>query len=70
MPTPSFALARIAFEASSPMTSSISCLTRLRLGAGQIDLVDHWQDFEIEIQRHMNVGDGLRFDALGRVDDQ
>ncbi len=52
------------------MTSSISASDPFRLGARQIDLVDHRQDFEIVIQRHVNVGDGLRFHALGGVDHQ
>ncbi len=40
----------------------------LRLRGGQIDLVDHRNDREIVPRREERVGDGLRFDALARVD--
>ena len=70
MPMPSLALARIALEASRPMTSSISLSDPLRLGARQIDLVDHRKNFQIVIERHVHVGHRLRFDSLSRVDDE
>ena len=35
----------------------------------QIDLVDHWQQIEIVLEREVQVGDGLRLHPLGRVDD-
>ena len=42
----------------------------LGLGAGKIDLVDHRQNFQVVIQRHVDVRDGLRLDPLGGIDDQ
>jgi hypothetical protein len=48
------------------MTSSSHSPFGLR--ARQIDLVDDRENFKIVIQP-MNVGDGLRFNALGSVDD-
>ena len=42
----------------------------LRLGPGQIDLVDHRDQLEAVLDREVGVGDGLRLDPLGRVDDQ
>ena len=41
-----------------------------RLRAGQVDLVDDRDDFEVVIQRHVNVGQRLRFHALRGVDHQ
>ncbi len=45
-------------------------LYSLRLGARQIDLVDHRQNFQIMIKCHVHVGHGLSFHPLGRVNDQ
>ena len=42
----------------------------LRLGAGQVDLVDHRDQLEAGVDRQVGVGDGLRLDPLGGVDDQ
>ena len=36
----------------------------------QVDLVDHGNDQEILLHRQMHVGDRLRLDALGRVNDE
>jgi len=36
----------------------------------QIDLVDHWNDRQVLLHRQVHVGDCLRLDALGGVDDQ
>ena len=40
------------------------------LGGGQIDLVQHRHDFEIGVERVIDVGEGLRFHALRGVDHQ
>ena len=40
------------------------------VGGGQIDLVDDGNDFEAVVDGEIGVGEGLRFDALGGVDDQ
>ena len=42
----------------------------LRLGAGQVDLVDHRDQLQPGVDRQVGVGDGLRLDPLGGVDDQ
>ena len=42
----------------------------LRLGAGEVDLVDHRDQLEPVFDRQVGVGDGLRLDPLGGVDDQ
>ncbi len=41
-----------------------------RLGGGQVDLVDDRQDFQVGVDRQVDIGQGLGFDALGGVDDQ
>ena len=45
-------------------------LDLLRLGAGQVDLVDDRHGFQIVLQRHVYVGQRLRLDALRRVHHQ
>ena len=45
-------------------------LDQVRLGANQIDLVDHRQDFQVIVQRQIHVGDGLGLDALGGIHHQ
>ncbi len=42
----------------------------LRLRAGQVDLVEHRDDVEVRVDREVEVGEGLRLDPLGRVDEQ
>ena len=42
----------------------------VRLRARQIDLVDHRDDVEAVVHREVGVGEGLRFDALRRVDEE
>ena len=42
----------------------------LDVGAGQVDLVDHRHDLQPVIQRHINVGQGLRFHALAGINHQ
>ena len=45
-------------------------LDLLRLGAGQVDLVDDRHGFQIVFQRHIHIGQRLRLDALRRVHHQ
>ena len=40
------------------------------VGSRQVDLVEHRHDLVIGIQRVIDVGEGLRLDALGRIYDQ
>ena len=42
----------------------------LGLGRRQVDLVEHRDDREVVLQRQVEVGQGLRLDALGGVDEQ
>ena len=42
----------------------------LGLGARQVDLVEHRDQLEAGLDRRVGVGDRLRLDALGGVDDQ
>lgn len=42
----------------------------LRLGARQVDLVQHRDDVQVRVQREVQVGQCLRLDALRRVDQQ
>ena len=53
-----------------PMISSISLMTRVRVGGRQVDLVDDRHDFEALLDRGVAVGDALRLDALGGIDHQ
>ena len=69
-PSPVLALARIASSASMPMMSSISSIDPLRLGRRQVDLVQHGHHLDALLDRRVAVRDGLRLDALRRVDDQ
>ena len=40
------------------------------LGSGQVDLVQHGDDVQVVLEREVEVGQGLRLDALRRVDQQ
>ena len=42
----------------------------LGLGRRQVDLVEDRHDLEVGVDRLVGVGQGLRLDALGRVDQQ
>src|SRR5207253_8874844 len=42
----------------------------LGLSAGQVDLVDDRNDLEVVLEGEIHVGQRLRLDALGGVDDQ
>ena len=70
MPMPCLAEARIAPEASMPITCSICSLALLGLGARQVDLVEDGDDLEAGVRGEVGVGERLRLDALARVDDQ
>ncbi len=52
------------------MTSSIWVLTRVGLGGGQIDLVQHRHDFEIGVDRLIDIGQRLGFHALAGIHHQ
>ena len=45
-------------------------LGALDVRAGQIDLVDHRDNFEAVVERQIDVGERLRLDTLARIDDQ
>src|SRR5213075_1480660 len=40
------------------------------LGGGQVDLVEHRDDLQVGVERQVQVGQRLRLDALGGVDEQ
>ena len=42
----------------------------LRLGAGQVDLVDDGDELEVGFHGQVDVGERLGLDALGRIDDE
>ena len=42
----------------------------VRVGRGQVDLVEHRDDVQVAVQRQVEVGQRLRLDALGGVDQQ
>ncbi len=42
----------------------------LDVGRGEVDLVDDRHDLEVVLEGEVEVGDGLRLDALGGVDEQ
>jgi hypothetical protein len=64
------ALAKMASLVSIPMISSISSQTRMRIGAGQIDLVQYRKNFQILVNSHIDIGQGLGLDPLGRINNQ
>ncbi len=45
-----------------PITSSICWLDPVRLGGGQVDLVQHRHDLVAGVERLVDVGQGLRLD--------
>ena len=45
-------------------------LHALRLGGGQVDLVEDRHDLVVVVDRLVDVGEGLRLDALAGVDHQ
>ena len=69
-PSPVFAEIRSASEGSVPSRSAISPATVSGSALGQVDLVEHRDELEPGLDRRVGVGDGLRLDALGGVDDQ
>ncbi len=70
MPIPCLAEVRTAWSAGMPTTCSICSRAALRLGRGQVDLVDHRHDRQVVVHREIGVGECLRLDALGRVHDE
>ena len=59
-----------ASEASRPITSSICCLTRSGSAAGRSILLSTGTISWLASMRVVDVGERLRLDALGGVDDQ
>ena len=45
-------------------------LNLVRMGRGQVDLVDGGHDIQVGVHSERRVGDGLRLDTLGGVDDE
>ena len=70
IPLPSFALVKTASLPSSPMDVFELLPYALWFGTGQIDFVNHGENFELMVKRQIGVGQRLRLDPLGRVDDQ
>ena len=70
MPMPSLALARIAVSPGIARMSSSCCFASGDVRVRQVDLVDDRDDGEVLLHRQMHVGDGLRLDALRRVNDE
>ena len=52
------------------MMCAISRGVALRVGGGQVDLVEHRNDVQIAVERQVQVGQRLGLDALGGVDQQ
>ena len=63
-------LAKIAPLQSRPMTSSICSPARSTSADGRSTLFRTGHDFEVVFDGQVGVGDGLRLDALRRVDDE
>ena len=71
MPMPSFSARKIALAALDDRVALRSLSSdALGIGGRQIDLVDHRNDRQVLLEREVVVGERLRFDALGRVDDE
>ena len=45
-------------------------LDALDLGGRQVDLVEHRHDLMVGVHGVVDIGEGLRLDALARIDDQ
>ncbi len=70
MPMPSFALVENRVLGAEPDGLFNLMLGARDIGAGQIDLVDDGNYFEAVVERHIDVREGLRLDALARIDNQ
>ena len=70
MPVPSLAEARIT--SSRGMASVFLELSHhhLRVSTRKVDLVDDRDDHQVLGEREVHVGQGLRLDALARIDHQ
>ncbi len=44
--------------------------TLLRLGSGEIDLVENGNDLQARVHRQEKIGESLGLDSLGRIDDE
>ena len=69
-PSPVLALTRRTSLGSQPMIPASSAAYRSGWAAWQVDLVQHRDDLEVGVQRQVQVGQRLRLDALGGVDEK
>ncbi len=70
MPMPWRALVRMASRRGDADDLLDLAPHQLRVGVGEVDLVDDGDDLEVVVDGLVDVGERLRLDALGRVDDQ
>ncbi len=70
VPVPSFAEAKRISSAAKAEGVDELLRDALGLGAGEVDLVDHGDELQVGVERQVDVGEGLRLDALGGVDDE
>ena len=70
--TPSPVFAEIRSASDGIAAEQVGHLRRdaVRVGPGQVDLVEDRDQLEAGVDRGVGVGDGLRLDALGGVDDE
>ena len=57
-------------SAAMPRTFSISTRVAVGIGGGEVDLVQRGDDLQVVLQGQVAVGERLRLDALGGVDDE
>jgi hypothetical protein len=70
MPSPSWRRSRSASRGVEADDVLDLLLDALGIGRGQVDLVEDRDDLEVVVEREVDVGEGLRLDALRRVDDE
>ncbi len=70
MPSPVLAEQGMAWLASMPITSSISAMALSGSACGRSILFKHRYHFDVQFERGVAVGDGLRLDTLAGIDDQ
>jgi hypothetical protein len=69
-PSPVLAEMRRIWSAGMPSTCLDLRGVAIRVGGGQVDLVERRDDLEVVLQREVAVGQRLGLDALRRVDDE
>ena len=70
MPRPDLARGEDGLDGVEPDDFLDFLPNAFRVRRGQVDLVDDRDDFVVVLDRLVDIGQGLRFDALGGVDDQ